>query len=221
MSRARSVSLGWTILSSKDLDAIMIRGFVLASLAAIGLMGCGPTRPPTVAIALSRDAATWTEQRRLCVASPQGSHCDVYLRNATPPAPYTTDGILIQQRRLCVESPSVANCTLAQQMARDAEAEAARSGTATAPATSARRPEAQVADDDDADAGYAPMPATTDTSTSVTGEPLRPWRSRRSRARPLDDASAAQCSDSTLAALDLAEPATRAAILRRCASVRR
>jgi hypothetical protein len=200
----------------------MVRGFALGAMAALSLMGCGSARPPTAAIAvLPTTEQGWAERRRLCTASPQGSHCDVYLRNATPPAPYTTDGVLIQQRRLCVERPSVASCALAQQMGRDAEAEAVRSLASAAAVSPAWGVQAQAADDDDHDAGYPQAPAAVDTSSGVAAQPLPSWRPRRSRMRRIDEGNAVECSDATLAALDLAEPATRAAILRRCRPGRR
>jgi hypothetical protein len=192
----------------------MIRPVALVSMAAMVLAGCAST-PPPAAIAMSRIAANWAEQRRLCVAAPQGSHCDVYLRNEAPPAPYTTDGVLIQQRRICVENPSAANCALAQRMGREAAEEAARTLASAAAVSPAQGTQAQPPDEDNDDdgAGYAPTPATPDASPGTTAKPLTTWGSRRPRGRPLDVALAAQVSGATQAALDLAAPATRAAIL--------
>jgi hypothetical protein len=192
----------------------------LVSMAAMVLTGCASTPPPTAAIAMSRIAATWAEQRRLCVAAPQGSHCDVYLRNEAPPAPYTTDGVLIQQRRLCVEHPSVANCALAQRMGREAAEEAARILPVTSSAVSSRPADTEEGEDDEEE--YVPAsPAPANASSFVAAKPLPSPTVRRSQRRAVDPVVAAQCSPATLAALDLAEPSTRAAILRRCASGQR
>jgi hypothetical protein len=188
----------------------MVRGLAWC-LLAVGLMGCeAGLVGPTVAVSPQYDRM-WAEQRRLCLAAPQGDHCDVYLRNETPPAPYATDGILIQQRRLCFENPSVANCSLAQRMGQEAAAAAAARGAPFA-ARQARPPEA---DDEDEPYGSASV-NTTDALPYVATEPLPAPTSRRATRRTSAAAVSPQCSPAALASLDLVEPPARAAILRRC-----
>jgi hypothetical protein len=187
----------------------MVRNLAWGVLAVLGLAGC---EAPFVAVS-PQDDQRWAQQRRLCLASPQMGHCDVYLRNAIPPAPYTTDGILIEQRRLCFQTRSIADCSAAQRMGRDATTEA----TGQPPSPSGPPTQAEEADDE-----YAPAPAATnDASSTVLTEPMPAPAASRSRRRAAAGGATAPCTPAVLESLDLVDAPTRAAILRRCASVQR
>lgn len=193
----------------------MVRRFSWC-LALVGLMGC-EMDPLGRSIAVSPQYdRMWAEQRRLCQASPQGDHCDVYLRNEIPPAPYAMDGILIQQRRLCFENPTVANCAQAQRMGREA---AAAAGRQSAPSAAIARRPAPVAvpEEEDEDDLYRSNPVTTsDSSSYTTLEALPAPTPRRAPRRVAASEASPQCSPDALASLDLVEPRLRASVLRRC-----
>ena len=177
----------------------MVQRFALAALAALALAGCeAPDSQIFVSPAYDR---AWARERQLCAANPRAAHCDVYLRNEIPPAPYSADGILIVQRRLCFESRSVADCTLAQRLGREGE---------LGPA-----PAASPVDEDETP--YVPAPVVTG---NLGYDPETAATPRRAPRRAAPSASPSQCSPAALDSLDLVEAPVRAAILRRCATAR-
>jgi hypothetical protein len=195
----------------------MVRTLALMSLTALSLLGC---RTPFVAMSPEHDQR-WAQQRRLCAASPQMAHCDVYLRNELPPAPYTTDGMLVEQRQRCFETRNVADCSLAQQMGRQADAEATGRISPIAATTSSRQPRAgaveqeQVFEQSDGDGLPSPR-AAADLPANIAAEALPAPAEPRPRRRGVADETAAPCSPAVLESLDMVDGPARAAILRRC-----
>ena len=183
----------------------MTRRSAMALASLLALAACeAPGAGPSVFVSPAYDQA-WTQQRRYCEATPQAAHCDIYLRNAVPPAPYSTDGILVEQRRLCFATRSVGDCTLALTMGRQA---ARTAGAGSAPA----------AEDEDT---YARVPAVaSEPSYDAAPEPEPAPAPRQRRRAPALEATA-QCTPAALDALDLVEAPVRAAILRRCGTARR
>jgi hypothetical protein len=180
------------------MEAMMQRSLGVLFSAALGLVACaGPDPAAQVFVSPAYDLA-WTRERQLCVAAPQAAHCDVYLRNEVPPAPYSADGILIEQRRLCFQTRSIADCTQAQRLGLE---------VARGPMAADEAPP-RLADDEDA------------LAASPASEPEDAPLARRSRRPAATAETNVQCSPAAREALDLAEPSLRAAILRRCAALR-